>query len=256
MAASHGARRGGRKSSGDLETLIENFLGNRDNQRLSRSERDQCHQLLSSWRNTMEAIGVHEVAKIRRSHLKRWLETLDAEVSSLFASAFVRLLFVYAAQRHLLTAGRNPYEMLSAPLRLPEERMLSEESREALGVLDQIPADSFENIRDRVFLRMMQVSGTWLGGLVNLDLYDPGGLQHYVVLPEGVIRYRASSGQTVVAAADAKTMDWLDQWLAARTGLLGAPVAGPLWISRRGERVRRASMAPRIRKLAMKYGLE
>ncbi|GAB6040062.1 hypothetical protein JCM17961_07350 [Endothiovibrio diazotrophicus] len=203
----------------------------------------------------MEGLGVNEIDKIRRSHLKRWLDGLAEEVSSLYAAAFVRLLFVHASQRHLLSAARNPFEGFP-PLRLPEERLLSPALQKALEPLDGVPADSFENIRDRAFLRMMQVTGTWLGGVVGLDLYDPTALQHYVVLPEGVIRYRASSGQTVVAAVDAKTMEWLDQWLETRTALLGSQLSGPLWVSRRGERVRRASMAPRIRKLAMACGLE
>ena len=206
----------------------------------------------------MEEEGVREIKKIRKSHLSRWFkglaETADGEGAR--AAASVRLLFAYAVQRHLIAAGRNPLEGL-APFRLEEERLLTADERQRLDRLDMIPDDSFENIRDRVFLRVIEVSGVWLGGLVALDIYDPSNLQSHTILPEGVIRYRAGSGQTAVAVVDAKTMEWFDRWVAVRgdffEGLVGS---GPLWMSRRGERVRRASMAPRIRKLAAKCGLE
>lgn len=254
MAEGHGSRRGVRLSSGDLEGLIDNFLGGRDNQRLSRSERERCHQLLTGWRSVMAEQGGVEIKKIRKVHLKRWLEALPEEPSSLYSAACVRLLFAHAVQRHRLPAGRNHFESLSPP-RLSEEALLDDDQRVLLEKLEAIPTDNFENIRDRAFLRVAYVTKIWLGGLVALDLYEPGNLRNYTVLPEGVIRYRAGSGQTQMEAVDAKTMEWIEAWLEVRGNYLSGPPVGPLWISRRGERVRRASMAPRIRKLETTYGL-
>lgn len=255
MAESRGARRGVRAGAGDLEGLIDNFLGSRDNQRFSRHARELCRERLGLWREAMAEEGAGDIKRVRKVYLKRWMESLGEGVDTLYSVAFVRLLFGYAAQRHLLAAGRNPFESLPVQ-RLPESALFDDAARAALAPLDGIPDDSFENVRDRAFLRLMQVTGVWLGGLVGLDVYDPSNLSPYTILPEGVVRYRASSGQTVVAAVDATTMEWLERWMTFRETLLGPGMPGPLWVSRRGERVRRASMAPRVRKLATQYGLE
>lgn len=143
-------------------------------------------------------------------------------------------------------ADANPAGGVRAPKRrrpLPKALDVDEVAR----LLDADPGHDPVAIRDRAILELFYSSGLRLAELVGLDVGDLNLRSNEVtVLGKGNKQRQLPVGAKAAAA--------LTQWLAVRSDL-AAPDEPALFVSRRGTRLARSSVAARLKRRAAERGL-
>ena len=142
-------------------------------------------------------------------------------------------------------ADTNPATDLRAPkkpAKLPETIDVDDLTR----VLDAAPDDTLET-RDLALLELFYSAGARLAEVAELDLAD-------IDLAEGEARVIGKGNKERRVPIGAKAAAALDRWLAVRN-TLATPGVTALFVSQRGTRLSRRSIAARMARWALTHGL-
>ena len=151
----------------------------------------------------------------------------------------------YTWQMRQGRADTNPATGLRAPkkpAKLPETIDVDDLAR----VLDAAPEDTLET-RDLALLELFYSAGARLAEVADLDLAD-------IDLAEGEARVIGKGNKERRVPMGTKAVAALQRWLAVRN-TLAAPGTTALFVSRRGTRLSRRSIAARMERWALAHGL-
>lgn len=128
-------------------------------------------------------------------------------------------------------------------------------SEALLRLINGIPADSPQGLRDRALFRLMFDAALRVSGVLCLDVFDPDTPPVCTVWPNGVVHYRVKGGAIRTAWCDDRTLAALDAWLAVRHALAKRSTGPALFISNRGRRMTRANAHQLLKKYGRAAGL-
>jgi integrase/recombinase XerC len=232
-----------------LDAAIDRFLGHLAHERrlspatVAGRSRDLCY--FAGWceenRIAFERIDLHAVrqyaARLRR--LGRDPSTIERHLSSL------RSLFRHAVDEGWL--GANPAIDVRAPKKpRPLPKTLSREQLQTL--LDTPPDDSALTPRDLAMIELFYSSGLRLAELQGLNLNDFSSDMDEV-------RVTGKGSRTRIVPVGGKAREALKRWLNQRLELAAADETA-LFVSVRGQRLSRASIATRLHHQARRVGLD
>lgn len=242
----------GASNEAPFDSFVRQFLHSKINQRLSRRSQEIYQHDTQLLIEHLHAEGLERLPEVETPHI----EALAAKVIELDEGSRVRaarvmsiarLLFAHGVGRSMISEHENPMNRV-APLRVELRELHPEENPGALPDIERIPADTPEHLRDRSLLRVMYLTGIWMGGLVALNRFIPSHPPLCTVFPEGVVRYRSKGGLMEHSLVDRVSMEWLDQWNTVRHRLSVDVGEEALWVTRQGGRILRSTIASRIRK--------
>ncbi|GAB6041897.1 site-specific integrase [Endothiovibrio diazotrophicus] len=244
----------GALSETPFDTFIRQFLHSKNNQRLSRCSREIYQRDTQTLVEYFAERGLSEWSAVTPDHVAGLLDRVIESDRGQRARAarllsISRLVFVYAVERSLIAEADNPLHRIP-PIRVELGELRPDYPRSTLASLERIPADTPEHLRDRSLLRVMYLTGIWMGGVVAINLFTPALPPLCTIFPEGLVRYRSKGGSVEHTLVDRVTMEWLDRWIEVRHRLLIDSREPALWITRQGGRILRSTIASRIRKHA------
>ncbi len=201
----------------------------------------------------LERSGVHEPARLRPEHLRRFAEKLADEGLGP-ASRTRTLVAVRRFVRHLLALGvleRDPAEGLLSPRktqRLP--RVLQATETEAL-LASAAGEDGPLGLRDRAMLEVLYGAGLRATELISLPL---AGLDRRA----GCLRVRGKGGRERIVPLGEPALTALETWLAEGRPQFARAAKRPsdaVFLSRRGTSMTRQNFFVRLRLLAQRVGM-
>ncbi|WP_179661826.1 tyrosine-type recombinase/integrase [Nocardioides panzhihuensis] len=138
----------------------------------------------------------------------------------------------------------------AAPSRRPAPQSLEEDQ-----VRDVLRAAERRGIRDHALVNLLHASGVRISEAVELDVDDvPFGER------KGIVHVRLGKGEkprSIPLAGPSSALRALAAWCAHRRDQLGMPDdAGPLFVSRRGERLAERSIRDVVTKVGTAAGVE
>lgn len=242
-----------------FDTFVRQFLHSKINQRLSRRSLEMYQRDTQTLVDHFHDEGLETLHQVTPEHLHALAERVIEEdagerTRAARVTTIARLLFAHAVGRLILDEADNPMLQVM-PLRVELEEIYDGDLPDALPFIERIPADTPEHMRDRSLLRIMYLTGIWMGGLVALNYFTPRHPPLFTIFPEGVMRYRAKGGLVEHAVVDRVSMEWIDQWMSVRHRLTSDIREEALWITRQGGRILRSTIASRIRKHADTTGI-
>ncbi|MBS61540.1 tyrosine recombinase XerC [Salinisphaera sp.] len=190
---------------------------------------------LADWRRVTTADLREFVAGRHRSGLK------PASLARLVSA--LRSFYVWQMREGL--ALRNPATDVRAPkrpVRLPE----TVDVDDLAAMLDVTPEDDLE-IRDHALLELFYSAGVRLAEAVGLDIHD-------VDLADGEARVLGKGSRQRSVPIGSRAIAALERWLRVRPQLAGANETA-LFVSQRGSRLSRSSVAARMQRWAVQNGL-
>lgn len=155
----------------------------------------------------------------------------------------VRSFYVWRMRQGL--SDTNPAADVRAPkkpARLPETIDVDD----LAAMLDATPADTLE-VRDHAMLELFYTAGIRLAEAVGLDVTD-------LDLAAGEARVIGKGNRQRTVPVGSRAAAALQNWLAERPNL-AAPDETALFVSRRGTRLSRSSVAARMERWAISHGL-
>ncbi|MES1954117.1 tyrosine recombinase XerC [Salinisphaera hydrothermalis] len=155
----------------------------------------------------------------------------------------VRSFYVWRMRQGL--SESNPAADVRAPkkpARLPETIDVDD----LAAMLDVVPADTLES-RDHALLEMFYTAGIRLAEAVGLDVTD-------LDLAAGEARVLGKGNRQRTVPVGSRATAALERWLAERSNL-AAPGETALFVSQRGTRLSRSSVAARMERWAISHGL-
>lgn len=173
-------------------------------------------------------------------------------------SAERKLRTVRAFMKYVCARGaikRNPADQVARPKWVPEHVIAPEEGA-ILEMIECIPNERPEDVRDRALFSLMYSAGLRVGGVVCLCLFDELNPPAYFVHPtSGVVQYRAKGGRTEVSVCDETTLARIAEWLDVRHALGKSTSTNALFLSNRGGRVTASGVLARIKKHGARVGI-
>lgn len=157
------------------------------------------------------------------------------------------------AIKHRLVA-RNPVEDME-PVKFHPTRVIAPEEDRILAMIDAIPVDSAEGMRDRALYRLMYTAALRCNGVASLDVYDEDNPPQYSVTPSGVVYYLAKGGEAKDTVCDEIALEYIDEWLKVRNRFRGHSSPPALFLTRKGNRINRAIMDYNIKRYGALVGL-
>ncbi|WP_424819562.1 tyrosine recombinase XerC [Salinisphaera sp.] len=155
----------------------------------------------------------------------------------------VRSFYVWRMRQGL--SETNPAADVRAPkkpARLPETIDVDD----LAAMLDATPADTLE-VRDHAMLELFYTAGIRLAEAVGLDVTD-------LDLAAGEARVIGKGNRQRMVPVGSRAAAALKHWLTERPNLAG-PGEAALFVSRRGTRLSRSSVAARMERWAISHGL-
>ena len=151
---------------------------------------------------------------------------------------------------------RNPADAVKPP-KWHAQPVIAPEESVILKMIESIPTEGAENIRDRALFSLMYSAGLRIGGLLSLDLFDPVNPPPYFAHPiSGVVQYQAKGGRTEVSTCDAVTLRRIEAWLAVRHRYAKNGGEKALFLSQQGRRPTRATISIRLKQHAARVGIK
>lgn len=187
--------------------------------------RRDLQQALAFW----QADGIADWRQVAAADVRHWLADLrrkkyaPASIGRMLSS--VRSFFRYLQREAVLT--NNPAQGIRPPR--GEKRLPKTLDVDRIGqLLDELPAETPEQLRDRAMLELFYSSGLRLAELAGLDLTD-------LDLPAGQVRVLGKGSKERLLPVGSRARTALQDWLGVRSRLAKDPVA--LFVGLRGARI-------------------
>lgn len=138
-------------------------------------------------------------------------------------------------------------------VRFRTEAVIAPERAALLRVIESIPADTHQGVRDRALFRLIFDAALRASEPLGLDV--PGeGVACTVDIERGIVHVTGKGGTRQAVAVDSTTTRAVERWLNVRA--LFAPDAGPaLFCTRRGERMSRQNLHALCRRYGARAGV-
>lgn len=239
-----------------FEDAIKHFLDHlRFERRLSANTLDGRRRDLSAFTRFTQAARYERLAQIDVHGVRAYAATLrrqgrdPATIARHLSS--LRSLLAYAVNQNWLT--HNPAAEVTAPKKV---RALPKTlAREQIGALLDRRGDAADEtadarlaLRDRAIIELFYSSGLRLAELHGLDLLAFG-------TDFGEVRVTGKGSKTRILPVGGKARAALRDWLPARAEL-ARPGEPALFVSRRGTRIARSTIALRLNQAARRAGLD
>lgn len=178
-------------------------------------------------------------SRLQPADVRQWLASLrrknyaPASMARMLSS--LRSFFRYLQRQGLV--NNNPAQGIRAPRgekRLPRTLDVDRAGQ----LLDQLPADTVPEVRDRAMLELLYSSGLRLSELTGLDLPD-------LDLAAGQVRVLGKGGKQRDLPVGSKARAALQDWLAVRSQLARDTQA--LFVGERGARIHPSVVRQRLR---------
>ncbi len=178
-------------------------------------------------------------SRLQPADVRQWLASLrrknyaPASMARMLSS--LRSFFRYLQRQGLV--NNNPAQGIRAPRgekRLPRTLDVDRAGQ----LLDQLPADTVPEVRDRAMLELLYSSGLRLSELTGLDLPD-------LDLAAGQVRVLGKGGKQRDLPVGSKARAALQDWLAVRSQL--AKDTPALFVGERGARIHPSVVRQRLR---------
>lgn len=178
-------------------------------------------------------------SRLQPADVRQWLASLrrknyaPASMARMLSS--LRSFFRYLQRQGLV--NNNPAQGIRAPRgekRLPRTLDVDRAGQ----LLDQLPADTVPEVRDRAMLELLYSSGLRLSELTGLDLPD-------LDLAAGQVRVLGKGGKQRDLPVGSKARAALQDWLAVRSQLARDTPA--LFVGERGARIHPSVVRQRLR---------
>lgn len=178
-------------------------------------------------------------SRLQPADVRQWLASLrrknyaPASMARMLSS--LRSFFRYLQRQGLV--NNNPAQGIRAPRgekRLPRTLDVDRAGQ----LLDQLPADTVPEVRDRAMLELLYSSGLRLSELTGLDLPD-------LDLAAGQVRVLGKGGKQRDLPVGSKARAALQDWLAVRSQL--AKDTPALFVGERGTRIHPSVVRQRLR---------
>lgn len=185
------------------------------------------------------AQGIDGWLRLQPADVRQWLASLrrknyaPASMARMLSS--LRSFFRYLQRQGLVS--NNPAQGIRAPKgekRLPRTLDVDRAGQ----LLDQLPADTVPEVRDRAMLELLYSSGLRLSELTGLDLPD-------LDLAAGQVRVLGKGGKQRDLPVGSKARAALQDWLAVRSQLARDTPA--LFVGERGARIHPSVVRQRLR---------
>ena len=142
----------------------------------------------------------------------------------------------------------NPVQGVRAP-KSPRHLPRSLSVEQAQQLLESVPSQTPEGLRDRAMFELLYSSGLRLAELIALDAAD-GRLD----LKQAEVTVTGKGGKTRTVPVGGRAREALRAWLKARA-LLAAPQERALFVGARGRRIAAGTVQARLRAWAKRQGL-
>lgn len=213
-----------------MQTQLEHWLqGRAAGRRLSvhslEAGRRDVGQALAFW----QSAGLDSWQQVTPADVRNWLAELrkqnyaPASISRMLSS--LRSFFRYLQREDMLV--NNPAQGIRPPRgekRLPKTLDVDRAGQ----LLDQLPAETPEQLRDRAMLELFYSSGLRLAELAGLDVPD-------LDLPAGLVRVLGKGNKERMLPVGSRARVALQDWLDVRGQLAKEPLA--LFVGLRGARI-------------------
>lgn len=177
----------------------------------------------------LQAAGLDSWQQVTPAEVRNWLADLrkkryaPASISRMLSS--LRSFFRYLQREGVL--ANNPAQGIRPPRgdkRLPKTLDVDRAGQ----LLDQLPAETPEQLRDRAMLELFYSSGLRLAELAGLDIPD-------LDLPAGLVRVLGKGNKERMLPVGSRARAALQDWLTVRGQLAKEPLA--LFVGLRGARI-------------------
>ena len=252
IGASRGARptRDSQAAGAHPESpLVREYLGSLVHQRQLAAV--SVANYTRSLQRLLELLGPVRLASLDNAQVRRLIARLNA--GGLSPRALANMLSAWRGFYHWLVRHKgfasNPCQGVrapKAPRTLP--KALSVESAQRL--LEALPADTIEYVRDHAMFELLYSSGLRRAELLSLDWGD-GRLD----LDEGLVTVTGKGSKTRTVPVGAKAREALAAWLAVRAQLAD-PGEKALFVGARGRRLSASTLAVRLDAWALASGAE
>ena len=194
-------------------------------------------------------LGPERLASLDSAQVRRSIARLHS--TGLSPRALANILSAWRGLYHWLVRHKkyaaNPCQGIRAPKAsrtLP--KALSVEAAQRL--LDAVPSDAVELVRDHAMFELMYSSGLRRAELLSLDCAD-GRLD----LKEGLVTVTGKGSKTRTIPVGAKAREALTAWLAVRSQM-SVPQETALFVGARGRRMSASTLALRLHAWAQAQG--
>lgn len=231
-----------------LEAVITDFAAHlADERRASPHTRDAYRRDLLSAAHYLAERGLADWSRVRTAHVRELLASRHR--AGLKPSSLARLASslrsFYLWQMREGRASANPASDVRAPkraARLPETADVDD----LAAMLDVVPDDTL-GVRDHALIELFYSSGIRLAEAVGLNVAD-------IDLTSGQARVVGKGDRQRTVPVGSRAGAALDRWLRER-GLLAKADEPALFVSQRGTRLSRSSVAARMDGWARAHGL-
>lgn len=209
-----------------MQTQVELWLANRQ---LSAHSQEAARRDLQRATAFWQGSGTDDWATIKPADVRSWLSDLrrkkyaPASIARMLSS--VRSFFRFLQREGVLT--NNPAQGVRPPR--GEQRLPKTLDVDRVGqLLDELPTETPEQLRDRAMLELFYSSGLRLAELAGLDIAD-------LDLPAGQVRVLGKGNKQRLLPVGRRARNALQDWLQVRGQLAKEPLA--LFVGLRGARV-------------------
>lgn len=231
-----------------LDDVVADFTAHLANERrASVHTRDAYRRDLATAAQYLAERGLAEWSQVSSAHVRELLASrhrADLKPASL-ARLASSLRSFYLWQMREGRASTNPAADVRAPkraARLPE----TVDVDDLAGMLDVVPDDTL-GLRDHALIELFYSSGIRLAEAIGLDVTD-------IDLAGGQARVVGKGNRQRTVPIGSRAVAALERWLRER-GLLAAASESALFVSQRGTRLSRSSVAVRMDGWARAHGL-
>lgn len=163
----------------------------------------------------------------------------------------IRSFYKWAIRRGAM--AKNPV-FDASPIRFADHRVIAPEESLILRMIEKIPQQTNEGIRDRAFFYLMYCSGSRVTALCNLDMWDPINPPQSTVTPGGIVHVLTKGGNVHETVADKTALAYLQAWMAVRHRMERYVKCPALFITNRGTRITRYGVHESIKRYANAVG--
>ncbi len=205
-----------------------------------------------------EERSIDEPQQVTLSHLQRYQRHLyhyrkdDGQPLSVKAQAqcltALRVWFRWLArQRDITTNPAQEIELPKQPKRLPRA---IPNIGDVAAILNAVPADTVESLRDRALLELLYATGLRRRELANVAVYD-------VDLSRGLLMVRAGKGnKDRMVPLGERASSWVEKYLIEARPELNRGAEEALFLNRHGKPMLAGHMAKQVKRAMKTAGIE
>jgi len=185
----------------------------------------------------------------------RWLDRLAHRSLSLRTQAR-KLVVLRQFVQHAMREGWLRHDPTKdSAIRFNTLQVIAPELAPLLAMLEQMPADSAPELRDRAMLRLALDGALRVGDLISLDMADPVRPPRFGVdFARLTVNTVGKGGKPACVPINQRSADWLHDWLRVR-GRMAGDSESALFVSNRGTRITRQQAHNRIKHWGKQFGL-